>query len=101
MYFKDDYKEHKNIERPKPFIPQDNPQLRDEAFQGCTSYKFNYTGKQNPTPMQSKFNAPYQLTLPMLRLLLSKAQERKKIFETHLNPVKVVFIGKLSLSTLR
>ena len=39
-------------------------------------------------------------TLPMLRLLLSKAQDTK-IFENHLNPVMLVLIGQLSLSTLR
>ena len=37
------------------------------------------------------------LTLTMLRLLLSKAH-KAKIFENHLNPVMLVFIGKLLLS---
>ena len=36
----------------------------------------------------------------MLRLLSSKHKEAK-IFENHLNPVILVFIGNLSLSTLR
>ena len=40
------------------------------------------------------------LTPPVLRLLSSKVQKRK-IFEIHLNPVSLVFIEKLSLSTLR
>ena len=40
------------------------------------------------------------LTLPMLRLLSPKAQGCK-IFENHLNPVILVFIGKLSLRALR
>ena len=40
------------------------------------------------------------LTLPMLRLLLSKAQEAN-IFENDLNPVMFVFIKKFSLSTLQ
>ena len=43
---------------------------------------------------------PGMLTLTMLRLLSSNAQERK-YFENHLIPVMLVFIGKLSLSTLR
>ena len=33
------------------------------------------------------------LTLPMLRLLLSKAQGRKDIKKQHLNSVMLVFIG--------
>ena len=33
------------------------------------------------------------LTLPMLRLLPSKAQLDAKNFEKHLNPVMLVFIG--------
>ena len=40
------------------------------------------------------------LTLSMLRLLLSKAQ-KLKVFENHLNPIILVFIKKLSSSTLR
>ena len=40
------------------------------------------------------------LTLPMMRLLSSKAQELK-IFENHQNPILSVFIGKLSLCTLK
>ena len=36
----------------------------------------------------------------MLRLLSSKAQGRN-VFENHLNPAMLVFIGKLSVSTLR
>ena len=42
---------------------------------------------------------PIRLTLPMLRLLHLKDKEAK-IFENHLNPVMLVLIGKLSLSTL-
>ena len=43
------------------------------------------------------------LTLPMLRLLSSKAQwwHDAKIFENHLNPFMFVFIGILSLTALR
>ena len=41
-----------------------------------------------------------RLTLPLLRLLSSKAQGRKDYFENHLNPVMLVFIGYLLLSTL-
>ena len=44
----------------------------------------------------SKDNTLGNLTLPMLRLLSSI-----KIFENHLHPVMLVFIGKLSLSTLK
>ena len=40
-------------------------------------------------------SASEELTLPMLMLLSYEAQERKD-----LNPVMLVFIGKLSLSTL-
>ena len=40
------------------------------------------------------------LTLPMLRLL-SFQHKNSKIFENHLNPVILVLIWKLSLSTLR
>ena len=40
------------------------------------------------------------IALPMLRLLLSNAQGRK-MFEDHRNLVMWVFIGKLSLSTLK
>ena len=40
------------------------------------------------------------LTLPMLRLLSFKAQGRK-YFRNHLHTAMLVFIGKLSLSTLR
>ena len=43
---------------------------------------------------------PAALTLPMLRLHSSNAQERK-YFENHLNPVMLVFIGQLSLSTIK
>ena len=39
------------------------------------------------------------LILPMLRLFLSKHKDAK-ILENNLNPVMLVFIGKLSLSTL-
>ena len=38
------------------------------------------------------YDSPGGLTLPMLRLLPSKVQGRK-IFENHLNPVMLVFIG--------
>ena len=40
------------------------------------------------------------VTLPMLRLLSSKHKDAK-IFENHLNPVMLVFIGKLPLSSLK
>ena len=40
----------------------------------------------------------WSLTLTLLRLRLSKAQGRK-VFENHLNPVMLVFIGKLLLSS--
>ena len=36
----------------------------------------------------------------MLRLISSKAQGRK-IFENNLNPIVLVFIGKLSLGTIK
>ena len=40
-------------------------------------------------------------TRPMLRLLSSKAQERKDFWKPSINPVMLVFVGKLLLSTLR
>ena len=42
-----------------------------------------------------------KITLPMMRLLSSRLQSMPKQFEPHLNPVLLVCIGKLSLSTLR
>ena len=46
-------------------------------------------------------DAATAITLLMLRLLSSKAQDLKNFFTNHLNPVMLVFIGKLSLSALR
>ena len=44
---------------------------------------------------RSTFIRFHTLTLLMMRPLLSKAQELKKIIENHLNPVMLVFIGAL------
>ena len=56
--------------------------------------------KYSPHENSGNDTSPHkELTFPMLRLLSSKAQGHK-IFENDLNPVVLVFIGKLSLSTL-
>ena len=41
------------------------------------------------------------LTLPMLRLYFCSKHKNVKIYEKHLNPVLLVFIWKLSLSTVK
>ena len=43
----------------------------------------------------------HRLTIPMLRLLSSLSTRTQSFFENHLNPVMLVFIGKLMMSTLR
>ena len=47
-----------------------------------------------------EFKNSETLTLPMLRLLSSKAQGRS-FYENHLYPVMLVFIGQISVSTIK
>ena len=57
---------------------------------------------ENRNSEQFHQNSEAALTLPVLELTLSNAQAKDaNIFENHLNPVMLVIIGKLSISTLR
>ena len=52
-------------------------------------------------PMQGYRRIHTNLTLPLLSGYFHPMHEDAKIFENHLNPVMLVFIGKVSLSILR
>ena len=76
--------------------------MSDEFRQALLSLAFQVSQDNR---IISEVRYPYtitvlKLTLPMLRLLLSK-HKHPKIFKNHLNPVILVFIRTVSLSTLR
>ena len=66
----------------------------------------SHTIHNNPINYSSFKEAPWWSykqanTLLILGLLSSKAQKCEDLWKNHVNPVILVFIGKLSLSTLR
>ena len=60
-----------------------------------------FTGVYQTMTRNAGLTVRVGLTLPMLTLYIRPMHKNAKIFENHLNPVMLVFIWKLSLSTLR
>ena len=65
-------------------------------FKGSLPRSASDVLETNVHPVTNKY-----LTLPVLLGYFRPKYKDSKIFENHLNPVMLVFIGKLPLSTLR
>ena len=96
------------VELRQPFFPTHMGPMKLRTFHRMPLKKYSHgaiamPGPHPVLPLLKQIRRKEKvglLTLPMLRLLLSKAQGRKD-FEKYLNLVMLVLIGKLSLSTLR